>query len=114
MPHYEYRRAWNRSSSKILRLIDYEERYVDYPHCGSQEVEHRWSVFYAISHGKAPEEILLAVGPGAEAGILDPMVETWTLATRGVFPARQASDCVSGSTMQSRHVGFDDIGGIEP
>ena len=54
MPHYDfYCRACKKSFSKILRLTDYEERDVVCPHCGSKEVEQRWSAFYAITSKKS-------------------------------------------------------------
>ena len=40
MPHYEfYCRPCKKSFSQILRLVDYEEGDVVWPHCGSREVE---------------------------------------------------------------------------
>jgi putative FmdB family regulatory protein len=49
MPHYEFFcRACKKSFSKILSLVDYEEGEVLCPHCGSREVEQRWSAFSTI------------------------------------------------------------------
>jgi hypothetical protein len=36
-----------------LRQVDYEEREVLCPHCGSKEVEQCWSVFGAITSKKS-------------------------------------------------------------
>jgi putative FmdB family regulatory protein len=46
MPRYEFFcHACKRSFSKVLSLVDYEEGEVSCPHCGSKEVEQRWSAF---------------------------------------------------------------------
>jgi len=43
-PIYEfYCRACKEPFAQILRLVDYEEGDVVCPHCGSREVEQRWS-----------------------------------------------------------------------
>jgi len=54
MPHYEsFCRACKRSFSRVLSLVDYEEGEVLCPHCGSKEVEQRWSTFSAITSKKS-------------------------------------------------------------
>jgi len=39
--------------SKILSLVGYEEGDILCPHCGSKEVEQRWSVFSVITSKKS-------------------------------------------------------------
>ena len=41
-----------KSFSQVLKLVDYEEGDVACPHCGSREVEQRWSAFNAITSKK--------------------------------------------------------------
>lgn len=54
MPHYEFiSHACKKSFSKILRLVDYEEREVRCSHCGSHKVEQRWSAFSVITSKKS-------------------------------------------------------------
>jgi putative FmdB family regulatory protein len=54
MPQYEfYCRACKKSFGQGLKLVDYEEGDIACPHCGSREVEHRWSVFSAIASKKS-------------------------------------------------------------
>jgi putative FmdB family regulatory protein len=54
MPHYEFFcRACKKNFSKILALVDYEEGGVVCPHCGSYEVEQRWSAFSVITSKKS-------------------------------------------------------------
>ena len=38
---------------KILALADYEEGEILCPHCGSKNVEQRWSAFSAITSNKS-------------------------------------------------------------
>src|SRR5712664_838108 len=46
MPHYEFFCPdCNKFFDKILSLVDYEEGEVQCPHCGSKNVEQRWSAF---------------------------------------------------------------------
>ena len=40
-----YCRACKKSFAQVLKLVDYEEGDVLCPHCGSREVEQRWSAF---------------------------------------------------------------------
>jgi putative FmdB family regulatory protein len=54
MPHYEFFcRNCKKNFSKILALVDYEEGGVVCPHCGSYEVEQRWSAFSVITSKKS-------------------------------------------------------------
>ncbi len=54
MPHYEFFcHACNKTFSKILALVDYEEGEVLCPQCGSKNVEQRWSAFSAITSKKS-------------------------------------------------------------
>ena len=53
MPYCEFFcHACKKSFSKVLSLVDYEEGEVLCPHCGSREVEQRWSTFSAITSKK--------------------------------------------------------------
>jgi putative FmdB family regulatory protein len=54
MPHYEFFcHACKKSFSIVLSLVDYEEGEVLCPHCGSTEVEQRWSAFSTITSKKS-------------------------------------------------------------
>jgi len=54
MPHYEYFCLdCNASFEKILSLIDYEEGAIVCPHCGSKNVEQRWSAPTIITSKKS-------------------------------------------------------------
>jgi len=54
MPHYEFVcRTCQRTFSKVLALVDYEEGVVVCPHCGSRDVEQRWSAFSVITSKKS-------------------------------------------------------------
>ena len=54
MPHYEFFcRNCQKLFSKILSLVDYEEGEVLCPHCGSKEVEQRWSAFSILTTMKS-------------------------------------------------------------
>ena len=54
MPSYEfYCRECKKSVPQVLKLVDYEEGDIACPHCGSRQVEQRWSVFYAITSKKS-------------------------------------------------------------
>ena len=54
MPHYEFFcHACHKTFSKILNLVDYEEGEVSCPHCGSNDIEQRWSAFTAITSKKS-------------------------------------------------------------
>jgi putative FmdB family regulatory protein len=53
MPHYEFLcHACQKTFSKILALVDYEEGGIVCPHCGSNNVEQRGSAFSAITPNK--------------------------------------------------------------
>ena len=50
MPQYEFfGHNCKKLFSKILSLVDCEEGEVLCPHCGSKDVEQRWSAFSTIS-----------------------------------------------------------------
>jgi putative FmdB family regulatory protein len=54
MPGYEfYCHACKKTFSKVLTLAEYEEGEVLCPHCGSDNVEQSWSVFYALTSKKS-------------------------------------------------------------
>jgi putative FmdB family regulatory protein len=54
MPHYEFFcRDCKKFFDKILSLVDYEEDEVQCSHCGSKNVEQRWSAFSAITSKKS-------------------------------------------------------------
>jgi putative FmdB family regulatory protein len=54
MPHYEFLcLVCKKTFAKILALVDYEEGEVQCPHCGSKNVEQRWSAFSVISSKKS-------------------------------------------------------------
>jgi len=54
MPHYEFFcRACKKLVDKILSLVDYEEGEARCPHCGSKNVEQRWSAFSVITSKKS-------------------------------------------------------------
>jgi putative FmdB family regulatory protein len=54
MPHYEFFcRAFKKSFSKVLSLVDFEEGDVLCPHCGSKEVEQGWSGFSVLTSKKS-------------------------------------------------------------
>jgi len=54
MPLYEFFcRACQKTFSRILALVDYEEGEMRCPHCGSANVEQRWSAFTPITSKKS-------------------------------------------------------------
>jgi putative FmdB family regulatory protein len=54
MPHYEFFcHACQKTFSKTLALVDYVEGEMRCPHCGSKNVEQRWSTFTAITSKKS-------------------------------------------------------------
>jgi putative FmdB family regulatory protein len=54
MPHYEFFcHECKKLFAKILSLVDYEEDEVLCPHCGSKEVEQRWSAFSVLTTKKS-------------------------------------------------------------
>jgi len=54
MPHYEFFcNACNKISSKILTITEHDTEKTACPHCGSQEVEQRWSAFSAVTSKKS-------------------------------------------------------------
>lgn len=54
MPHYEFFcHECKKLFAKILSLVDYEEGEVVCPHCGSKDVEQRWSAFSVLTTKKS-------------------------------------------------------------
>jgi putative FmdB family regulatory protein len=54
MPHYEFFcHACKKLFSKILSLVEYEKGKVVCPHCGSKNVEQRWSACTVITSKKS-------------------------------------------------------------
>ena len=54
MPHYEFACLdCKKNFVTTLSLIDYVEGDVVCPHCGSKNVEQRWSAFTAITSKKS-------------------------------------------------------------
>jgi putative FmdB family regulatory protein len=54
MPHYEFFcHACKKAFSKALSIVDYEEREVLCPHCGSKDVEQCWSAFSVLTSKKS-------------------------------------------------------------
>lgn len=45
--------ACQKTFSKMLALVDYEEGEMCCPYCGSKNVEQRWSAFTAITSKKS-------------------------------------------------------------
>ena len=48
-----YCRACKKSFSQVLKWVDYEEGDIICPHCGSKEVEQRWSAFSVVTTKKS-------------------------------------------------------------
>ncbi len=54
MPHYEFLcHDCQKFFDKISFTRDYEEGEILCPHCGSKNVEQRWSAFSAITSNKS-------------------------------------------------------------
>ena len=54
MPHYEFVcNACKKSFEKILTMSEHDAEKTACPHCGSQEVEQRWSAFSAVTSKKS-------------------------------------------------------------
>jgi putative FmdB family regulatory protein len=54
MSHHEYFcKACKRTFSKVLTISEHDSKQMDFPHCGSQEVEQSWSVFSAVTSKKS-------------------------------------------------------------
>jgi len=54
MPDYQYFcHACQKTFSKVMTLAEHEEGEVLCPHCGSDNVEQSWSVFYPITPKKS-------------------------------------------------------------
>ena len=54
MPHYEYFcNACKEMFSKVLTMTEHEADKTSCPHCGSHDVEQRWSTFSAVTSKKS-------------------------------------------------------------
>jgi putative FmdB family regulatory protein len=55
MPHYEFFcHACKKIFSRILTIADHDkEKKTSCPHCGSKNVEQRWSAFSAVTSRKS-------------------------------------------------------------
>jgi putative FmdB family regulatory protein len=54
MPHYEFFcHECKKHFAKVLSLVDWEESEVVCPHCGSKDVEQRWSAFSVFTSKKS-------------------------------------------------------------
>jgi putative FmdB family regulatory protein len=54
MPNYEFFcNACKKTFSKILTIAEHDAEKTSCPHCGSQEVEQRWSAFSAVTSKKS-------------------------------------------------------------
>jgi putative FmdB family regulatory protein len=54
MPHYEFVcNACKKTFSKILTIAEHDSEKTTCPHCGSREVEQRWSAFSAVTSRKS-------------------------------------------------------------
>jgi putative FmdB family regulatory protein len=54
MPHYEFFcNACKKAFLKILTIADHDAEKTPCPHCGSHEVEQRWSTFSAVTAKKS-------------------------------------------------------------
>jgi putative FmdB family regulatory protein len=54
MPHYEFLcNACQKTFLKTLTITEHDAEKTACPHCGSREVEQRWSAFSAITSKKS-------------------------------------------------------------
>jgi putative FmdB family regulatory protein len=54
MPHYEYVcNTCKKTLLKILIIAEHGAEKITSPHCGSREVEQRWSAFSAVTSKKS-------------------------------------------------------------
>jgi putative FmdB family regulatory protein len=54
IPHYEFFcHGCKKAFSKILTIVRHEKEKIACPHCGSKNVEQRWSAFSAITSKKS-------------------------------------------------------------
>jgi putative FmdB family regulatory protein len=54
MPHYEFFcNACNKTFEQILTMAEHDAEKTACPHCGSHEVEQRWSAFSAVTSKKS-------------------------------------------------------------
>ena len=54
MPNYEFFcNACHKAFSKILTITEHDKEKIACPHCGSKNVEQRWSAFSAVTPNKS-------------------------------------------------------------
>jgi len=54
MPHYEYAcKACNKAFTKTLSMREHDAGMPACPHCGSHDIQHRWSTFSAVTAKKS-------------------------------------------------------------
>jgi len=54
MPHYEFFcNACHKLFSKLLTMAEHDKEKIECPHCGSANVEQRWSAFSTITSKKS-------------------------------------------------------------
>lgn len=54
MPHYEFVcKACKETFSKTLTITQHDTEKIACPHCGSQDVDQRWSAFSAVTSKKS-------------------------------------------------------------
>jgi putative FmdB family regulatory protein len=54
MPNYEFIcNACKKTFSMILTIAEHDEEKPAWPHCGSHEIEQRWSTFSAVTSKKS-------------------------------------------------------------
>jgi len=54
MPQYEFFcNACQKAFSKILSITEHEQERIACPHCGSKNIEQRWSAFSAVTSKKS-------------------------------------------------------------
>ena len=54
MPHYEFVcNACQKTFTETLTIVEHDTEKTACPHCGSHEVEQRWSAFSAVTSKKS-------------------------------------------------------------
>jgi putative FmdB family regulatory protein len=54
MPHYEFVcNACQKTFTETLTIVEHDAEKTACPHCGSHEVEQRWSTFSAVTSKKS-------------------------------------------------------------
>jgi putative FmdB family regulatory protein len=54
MPHYEFIcNACKNTFEKVLSIVEHDDEKTVCPHCGSRDVEQRWSAFSAVTSRKS-------------------------------------------------------------